>query len=56
MGAKFDVDETVTIAGKIQMVTTDETGTTYQVRVVANDKATTLFFKEDELSEGEVSA
>lgn len=56
MGAKYDVDETVSISGKIQMVTTDETGTTYQVRIVANDKATTLFFKEDEISDGEVSA
>lgn len=56
MGAKYDIDETVSITGKVQMVTTDETGTTYQVKVIANDKATTLFFKEDEIEEGTVSA
>lgn len=56
MGAKYDVDETVTISGRIVSSTSDETGTVYQVKVIANDKATTLYFKEDEISEETVSA
>lgn len=51
MGAKYDVDDKVSIEGKVSVVTSDETGTIYQVKVIANDKATTLFFKEDELQE-----
>jgi len=51
MGAKYDIDEIVTIKGKVSVVTSDETGTIYQVKVIANDKATTLFFKEDEIEE-----
>ena len=47
MGAKYDVDEMVNVTGKIVSSTTDETGTTYQVKTIANDKATTLYFKED---------
>ena len=50
-GAKYDIDEIVTIKGKVSVVTSDETGTIYQVKVIANDKATTLFFKEDEIEE-----
>ena len=56
MGAKYEVDERVMVEGRIVSATSDETGTTYQVKVIANDKATTLFLKEDEISEGEVSA
>lgn len=56
MAAKYDVDSKVNIEGKVVSVTSDETGTIYQVKVIANDKATTLFFKEDEISEGTVSA
>lgn len=56
MAAKYDVDSKVSIEGKVVSVTSDETGTIYQVKVIANDKATTLFFKEDEISEGTVSA
>ncbi len=56
MGAKYDVDEIVKITGKVTVVTSDETGTVYQVKVIANDKPATLFFKEDELEEGTVSA
>ena len=56
MGAKYDVDEVVKITGKVTVVTSDETGTVYQVKIIANDKPTTLFFKEDEISEGTVSA
>ena len=51
MAAKFNVDDKVIIEGKVSVVTSDETGTIYQVKVIANDKATTLFFKEDEISE-----
>ena len=50
MGAKYDVDSQVSINGKVSVVTSDETGTIYQVRIIANDKATTLYFKEDELN------
>lgn len=53
MGAKYDVDSLVKINGKVSVVTSDETGTIYQVKIIANDKATTLFFKEDELQEVE---
>jgi hypothetical protein len=56
MGAKFEVDETVNISAKVVSSTTDETGTVYQVKMIANDKATTLYFKEDEISEGTISA
>ena len=37
MGAKYDVDEVVTINGKVSVVTSDETGTIYQVKIIAND-------------------
>ena len=53
MGAKYDVDVQVSILGKVSVVTSDETGTIYQVKIIANDKPTTLFFKEDELHEVE---
>lgn len=56
MGAKYDVDEVVLLNGKILSSTTDETGTIYQVKIIANDKATTLYLKEDEIEEGTVSA
>jgi hypothetical protein len=56
MGAKYDVDDKVTIEGKVTVVTSDETGTVYQVKVVANDKATTLYLKEDEIANGTISA
>lgn len=56
MGAKYDIDEVVAISGKIMSATTDETGTVYQVKVIANDKATTLYFKEDEIEGGTISA
>lgn len=51
MAAKYNVDDKVNIEGRVSVVTSDETGTIYQVKVIANDKATTLFFKEDELQE-----
>lgn len=53
MAAKYDVDTDVVIKGKVVTVTSDETGTVYQVKVIANDKATTLYFKEDEISSGD---
>ena len=56
MGAKYEVDQTVNVSAKIVSSTTDETGTVYQVKMIANDKATTLYFKEDEISEGIISA
>lgn len=56
MAAKYDVDDKVNIEGKVVTVTSDETGTVYQVKVIAQDKAVTLYFKEDEISEGTVSA
>ena len=56
MGAKYEVDQTVSISGRVISSTTDETGTVYQVKVIANDKATTLYFKEDEISDGTISA
>lgn len=55
MGAKYDVDQVVNVSGKVISATTDETGTIYQVKVIAQDKATTLFFKEDEISDGTIS-
>ena len=56
MGAKSDIDDTLVVPVKVTQVTTDETGTVYQVKVIANDKATTMYFKEDELEEPTVSA
>lgn len=56
MGPKYDTDEKVTIEGRVLSSTTDETGTIYQIKVIANDKATTLFLKEDEIAGGAVSA
>lgn len=56
MGAKYDVDEVVKLSAKVISSTTDETGTIYQVKVIANDKATTLYLKEDEIEEGTISA
>lgn len=53
MNAKYDTNENVAIIGRVVSSTTDETGTIYQVKIIANDKATTLFFKEDELKEVE---
>lgn len=52
MGAKYDIDEVVDIKGKVVSVTTDETGTIYQIKLVANDKAVIQYFKEDEISAG----
>ena len=56
MGAKYDVDEVVNVTAKVVSVTTDETGTVYQVKMIAKDKAITEYFKEDEISGGTVSA
>lgn len=52
MAAKYEVDEEVQLKGKVVSVTSDETGTVYQVKLIANDKAVTQYFKEDELSSG----
>ncbi len=56
MAAKYDVDSKVVVEGKVVSVTSDETGTIYQVKVIANDKPVMMYFKEDEVSEGTVSA
>lgn len=56
MAAKYEIDEKVTIEGRIVSATSDETGTVYQVKVIANDKATTLYMKEDEIEGGMISA
>ena len=56
MGAKYDVDSKVNIEGRVVSSTTDETGTVYQIKVVANDKPVTMYFKEDEITDGTVSA
>lgn len=56
MAAKYEVDEKVMIEGRVLSVTSDETGTIYQIKVIANDKAATLYMKEDEIDGGSVSA
>lgn len=56
MGAKWDIDEVLMVPAKVTQVTTDDTGTVYQVKVISNDKAVSMFFKEDELEEPTVSA
>ena len=56
MAAKYDIEDKVNITGTIVSATTDDTGTVYQVKVVANDKSTTMYFKEDELEDSIVSA
>lgn len=50
MAAKYDVDDKVNIQGKVVEVVSNENGTTYQVKVKANNKSTTLYFEEDELN------
>lgn len=56
MAAKWDIDDVLYVPVKVQSVTTDDTGTVYQVKMVAQDKAVTQYFKEDELEEITVSA
>lgn len=51
MAAKWDVDQKLYIPCKVVSVTTDDAGTTYQVKVVAQDKAINLYFEENELQE-----
>ncbi len=51
MAAKWDVDQKLMIPCKVVSVTTDGVGTTYQVKLVAQDKAVELYFEEDELQE-----
>lgn len=51
MAAKWDVDQKLMIPCKVVSVTTDGTGTTYQVKLVAQDKNVNLYFEENELEE-----
>ena len=51
MAAKFEIDEKVSIVGKVVSSTTDETGTIYQVKFSSQDKQVTQYFEEDELVE-----
>lgn len=51
MAAKYDIDTYVYIKAKVISSTTDETGTVYQVKYSSQDKSTTQFFEEDELTE-----
>lgn len=50
MSAKYDIDDKVTINGKIIEAVTNDTGTTYQVKITANNKSTIMWFEEDELN------
>lgn len=49
MGAKFDVDSDVLIKGRVVSVTTDETGTVYQVKFRAQNKMVTTFLEEEDV-------
>ena len=51
MAAKWDIDQTLYVPVKVTSVTTDDTGTIYQVKMIAKDTAVSQFFKEDELLE-----
>ena len=51
MAAKYDVDDSVNIAGKVVEVVTNETGTTYQVKFKANNTMQNIWFEEDDLTE-----
>ena len=51
MAAKWDVDQKLMIPCKVVSVTTDDTGTTYQVKFVAQDKSINFYFEENELEE-----
>ena len=56
MAAKWDVDAMLYVPVKVVSVTSDETGTIYQVKAVSQDKVVTQFFKEDELLDSFPSA
>lgn len=51
MAAKWDVDQTLYVPAKVLSVTTDDTGTIYQVKMISRDTSITQYFKEDELLE-----
>ncbi len=53
MAAKYDVDDKVTIQGKVIEVVINEDAITYQVKIKSNNKSTTMYFEEDELSGGD---
>ena len=56
MAAKWDVDTMLYVPAKVVSVTSDETGTIYQVKTVSQDKIITQFYKEDELLDAVPSA
>lgn len=49
MGAKYEIDDTVYMKGRIVSSTSDETGTIYQVKFRSQDKMVMNFFEEKEL-------
>ena len=51
MAAKWDVDKELMIPCKVVSVTTDDTGTIYQVKFVAQGKKAVAYFEEAELEE-----
>ena len=51
MAAKYEIDEKLFVPAKVVQINTDETGTVYQVKMIAQEKVITQFFEEDELIE-----
>ena len=49
MAAKYDVDDSVTIVGKVSEVVSNETGTTYKVKFKANNAMQNIWFEEGDL-------
>lgn len=46
---KYSVDDKVTLQGKVVEAIQSEDGTFYKVKIVANNKATTIYLEEDEI-------
>ena len=55
MAAKYDIDEKVSISGRVTEVVTDEKGTVYKVKFKANNEMKEIYFEEDDI-DGEVDA
>lgn len=50
MAAKYDIDERVSIIGRVVEVVTDEKGTVYKVKFKANNEMKEIYFEEDDIA------
>ena len=49
MAARYDIDEKVLISGRVTEIVTDEKGTVYKVKFVANNEMKEIWFEEDDI-------